>query len=90
MNALTRLEKLPDWPARMTAPVAAAYMGVSANTFTARFGKYGRKEGGNTLWLRAQLDLLNARQFELEVVGAAPAPIDDPYEQWKAGRSKGK
>lgn len=90
MNAMTRLEKLPDWPARMTAPVAAAYMGVSPNTFLARFGAYGRSEGGNKLWAKAQLDRLVAEQFDLEASAAGPAPIDDPYERWKAGRSKGK
>lgn len=90
MSALARLDQLPDWPARMTAPVAAAYMGVSANTFTARFGAYGRSEGGNKLWAKAQLDRLIAEQFELEIAMAVPASIDDPYEQWKAGRSKGK
>ena len=94
MNALTRLEKLPDWPARMTAPVAAAYMGVSPNTFTARFGAYGRSEGGNKFWAKAQLDRIVAEQFDLEVtnVGAVPvtAPVDSAYDQWKAGRLKGK
>jgi hypothetical protein len=65
VTALSRLETLPDWPARMTAPVAAAYMGVSEGTFLARFGAYGKKEGANKLWARAQLDLLIAKQFAL-------------------------
>lgn len=65
MNALTRLEKLPDWPARMTAPVAAAYMGVSEGTFLTRFGATGVKEGANKLWAKAQLDSFVAKQFSL-------------------------
>jgi hypothetical protein len=32
MSALARLEKLPDWPARMTSDVAAIYMGISEST----------------------------------------------------------
>lgn len=90
MTALARLEKLPDWPARMTAPVAAAYMGDSPNCFTEKYGNYGRKEGGKVYWSRAQLDRLIAAQFDLDVPGPVGGPIDDPYEQWKAGRSKGK
>lgn len=89
MNALTRLEKLPDWPARMTAPVAAAYMGVSPNTFIERYGELGRKEGANRFWARVQLDRLIEAQFGIENVSASAAPIDDPYERWKAGQSKG-
>lgn len=85
MSALDRLEKLPDWPARMTAPVAAAYMGCSTNTFTSRFGRFGRKEGGNTYWSRAQLDQLILRQFDLQQVAPAPSSA---YDSWKAGRQR--
>ncbi len=88
MGALERLDKLPDWPARMTAPVAAAYMGVSPNTFTARYGTYSRKEGANVFWSRAQLDRLIAEQFEIEMrpqLGAS-GPMDTGYDEWKAGR----
>ncbi|NWK95513.1 hypothetical protein DM806_07490 [Sphingobium lactosutens] len=56
MTPLDRLKYLPDWPARMTAPVAAAYMGVSPTTFLTRFRHFGIKEGGNLLWARLQLD----------------------------------
>lgn len=65
MNALARLEKLPDWPARMTAPVAAAYMGISEATFLARFGASGVKEGANKLWAKVQLDRHIAKQFSI-------------------------
>lgn len=79
MNALTRLEKLPDWPARMTAPVAAAYMGVSEGTFLARFGPMGIKEGANKLWAKVQLDLLIAKQFNLPQLPGLPAEEDDSW-----------
>lgn len=86
MTALDRLERLPDWPARMTAPIAAAYMGVSQSTFLVRFGAEGVKEGGNTFWARAQLDRIIANQFDLGIMAAAPAESD--YDRWKAGRGR--
>jgi hypothetical protein len=91
MSALDRIERLPDWPARMTAPVAAAYMGVSQSTFLTRFAAIGMKEGGNTLWAKLQLDTIVAQQFNLTPIvapSAAPAPVDE-YEAWKASRKKG-
>ncbi|WP_447724558.1 hypothetical protein [Sphingomonas koreensis] len=85
---MERLDKLPDWPARMTAPVAAAYMGVSPNTFTARYAEYSRKEGANVFWAKVQLDRLIAEQFEIELKPqlAGAGPIDTGYDEWKAGR----
>lgn len=83
MTALSRIEALPDWPARMTAPVAAAYMGISQNTFLTRFGAVGVKEGGNTLWARAQLDRIVAAQFGLSLPGVAVGS-GDAYADWKA------
>ncbi len=62
---LARLEKLPDWPARMTADVAAIYMGISKSTFMTRFGSTGVKEGANVLWARVQLDRIIAKQFAI-------------------------
>ena len=89
MTAVERLKELPDWPARMTAPVAALYMGVSQSTFLARYGKSGVKDGGNTFWARAQLDRIIAAQFDLGTLGVAqPAPPQDEYEAWKAGRRR--
>jgi predicted DNA-binding transcriptional regulator AlpA len=47
-------------PARMTAPHAAYYLGVSESKFYAgvNSGEYPLpvKDGGNTLWLRADID----------------------------------
>lgn len=60
-----RLSSMPDWPARMTADVACLYMGQSKGTFLSRFGNYGRNEGRNVYWSRAQLDRLIANQFNL-------------------------
>jgi hypothetical protein len=85
MNALNRLEKYPDWPARMTAPVAAAYMSVSETKFVADYGHLGKKDGGNKFWARVQLDRLVAEQFVISVASPVPAE-SDPYEMWKAGR----
>lgn len=87
MTALARLEKLPDWPARMTAPIAAAYMGVSQSTFLTRFGDTGKREGANTFWARAQLDRYVAAQFDLGVI-APTGPVDSEYDKWKAGRGR--
>lgn len=91
MGALEKIEKLPDWPARMTAPVAAAYLCVSQSTFLARFYSIGRKEGGNTFWARAQLDKIVAEQFDLAPndLVSPTAPPEDEYEAWKARRTKG-
>lgn len=82
MTALSVLQGLPDWPARMKAPVAAAYMGVSQTTFLERFGAVGVKDGGNTFWARAQLDRIIADQFGLRQPVAATG--NDPYLDWKA------
>lgn len=71
----------------MTAPVAAAYMGVSPNTFRTRFGAYSRREGANVLWARAQLDLLIAEQFGFNhAAPRATGAMDCAYDAWKAGR----
>ena len=57
------LERLPDWPARMTADVAAIYMGISKSTFLTRYADTGVREGSNVLWARVQLDGMIAKQF---------------------------
>lgn len=79
MTALARLEKLPDWPARMTAPIAAAYMGISHSTFLTRFGGSGVKEGANTLWARPQLDRIIAKQFRLPHLRHSGGEDDDSW-----------
>ena len=74
----------------MTAPVAAAYMGVSPNTFRTRFGAYSRREGANVLWARAQLDLLIAEQFGFDPAPHAPASytVEDEVAAWRAEQAK--
>lgn len=84
VGILDRLDRMPDWPARMTAPVAALYMGVSQSTFLARYQQYGRKEGANTFWSRDQLQQLVAEQFDLTPDVVSPA-VDNEYDKWKAG-----
>jgi hypothetical protein len=82
MSAVARLAQMPTWPARMNADVAALYMGVSKSTFLTRYSKHGRKEGANTLWAKAQLDVLIAKQFDLPQPAAPrwPAEQDDSWE----------
>ena len=75
---LARLERLPDWPARMTADVAAIYMGISKSTFATRFGAVGVKEGANVLWARVQLDRIIAKQFAI----AQPVANSDGDSSW--------
>jgi hypothetical protein len=87
MNAISRLQQMPDWPARMTAPIAALYMGgMGESTFLERYRSIAKKEGGNTYWAKEQLDRLVREQFDLAAPEQSGAGVDDPYEQWKAGR----
>ena len=79
------LEQMPDWPGRMTAPIAAAYMGVSHTTFLERFRAVGVKEGGSVLWARVQLDQFIADQFGTD---EAPAALLSDYDRWKAEEAK--
>lgn len=80
MTALDRIRHLPDWPARMTAPVAAAYMGISASTFLTRFKGHGVREGANLLWARAQLDRIIEEQFGLAVPRQTLASRDTSWD----------
>jgi hypothetical protein len=55
--------RIPDaWPRRMSAAVAAAYMGVSESLFTTRVAskRYPApiNDGGRVLWDKRALDLL--------------------------------
>jgi len=74
------LEQLPDWPARMPADLASAYMGVSKSTFLTRFRAHGVKEGSNTLWARTQLDGLIAKQFSIQQLRAGA--LKDRDDTW--------
>lgn len=53
--------KMPDWPRRMKADLAAAYLGISTSKFLdgVRTRRYpaGRPDGRNLLWDRKVLDL---------------------------------
>lgn len=75
------LQRLPDWPARMTADIAAVYMSVSENTFRTRFGELGVREGSNVFWARAQLDRLIAKQFSIKQP-RAQARSEDGDSSW--------
>lgn len=80
---LARLERLPDWPARMTAEIAAAYMGVSKTTFLTRFGAMGVKEGTNTLWAKVQLDGIIAKQFSIKQPRAGAQDRDTSWDDFR-------
>jgi len=80
---LARLEKLPDWPARMTAEIAAAYMGISKTTFLARYGASGVKEGTNTLWAKIQLDAMIAKQFSIKQPRAGAQDRDTSWDDFR-------
>ncbi|MFD1951902.1 hypothetical protein ACFSGX_14100 [Sphingomonas arantia] len=84
MTALARLQAMPDWPARMTAEVAAMYMGVSISTFRTRYGNRGVKDGSNVLWARRQLDAIIDAQFGLgppsHVHASDAGPRDDTWD----------
>ena len=60
---------LPNWPARLSEDLAAAYCGVSKTTFRAKWqGKaYPQpvREGGRLFWSRVQLDRFVSAQFGL-------------------------
>ncbi|WP_022687198.1 hypothetical protein [Sphingomonas phyllosphaerae] len=82
MSALDRIKQLPDWPARMTAPVAAAYMGISASTFLTRFRAQGVREGANLLWARVQLDRIIEEQFGLAAARQTSACRDTSWNDF--------
>lgn len=77
---LARLEKLPDWPARMTAEIAAAYMGIGMSTFLARYRDSGVQEGHNVLWARIQLDSMIAKQFSMPQPAGRAANEDSTWD----------
>ncbi|WP_242095452.1 hypothetical protein [Sphingomonas sp. CROZ-RG-20F-R02-07] len=77
---LAHLERLPDWPARMTAEIAAAYMGISKTTFLTRYTESGVREGSNVLWARIQLDAMIAKQFSIAQPAKAAANEDDSWD----------
>jgi hypothetical protein len=60
IGPLLNLHKLPDWPRRMKAPKAAAYVDESESKFAAgvKSGKWpkGIRDGGNVYWYREDLD----------------------------------
>lgn len=80
---LAHLERLPAWPARMTADVAAVYMGVSKTTFLTRFGATGVKEGNNTFWAKVQLDGMIAKQFSIKQPRAGAQDRDTSWDDFR-------
>ncbi|WP_294393403.1 hypothetical protein [uncultured Sphingomonas sp.] len=59
--------QLPNWPARLSEDLSAAYLGVSKTTFREGWqdGRYPKpaKEGRRVLWSRVQLDRFVEAQF---------------------------
>ncbi len=60
---------LPNWPARLSEDMAAAYLGVSKTTFRERWKgrQYPQpvRDGSRVLWSRLQLDRFVEAQFGL-------------------------
>lgn len=80
---LAKLARMPTWPARMTADVAALYMGMSKGSFLTRYRKHGREEGANVYWSRRQLDGLVDAQFGLAPPSRAGAvPGGGEIDTW--------
>ncbi|WP_298091592.1 hypothetical protein [uncultured Sphingomonas sp.] len=77
------LQRLPDWPARMTADIAAVYMSVSKSTFLTRFGEVGVREGSNVFWARAQLDRIIAKQFSIKQPRAQARDEDSTWDDFR-------
>lgn len=76
-----RLAAMPDWPARMTAEVAALFMCVSESTFLTRYGEQGcYTEGRNRFWPRAWLEQQIALQAGLPHALAAAGERDDSWD----------
>jgi len=71
MSAVERLVKMPTWPCRMTADVAAMFMGMSTGSFRTRYGHLGMNEGGNVYWSTRQLQELVDAQFGLPPLSRA-------------------
>ncbi|MQA67533.1 MAG: hypothetical protein GEU76_16795 [Alphaproteobacteria bacterium] len=69
--------RMPYWPRRMQAPLAAAYLGVSLPTFLRKVkaGAYpqGIKDGENRLWYIEDLDDA-ADRIKTGSEAAAPPP----------------
>jgi predicted DNA-binding transcriptional regulator AlpA len=72
---------LPNWPARLSEDLAAAYCGVSKTTFRAKWQarRYPQpvKEGGRLFWSRVQLDQFVEVQFGLAENDMADASWSD-------------
>ncbi|WP_112383586.1 hypothetical protein [Sphingomonas carotinifaciens] len=77
------LQRLPDWPARMTADIAAVYMSVSKSTFLTRFGDLGVREGSNVFWARPQLDRIIAKQFSIKQPHAQARDEDNTWDDFR-------
>lgn len=81
-GAIGRLMKCPAWPYRMTAEVAAMFMGMSAGSFRKRYGHLGVPEEGNVYWSTRQLQELVDEQFGLPPISGpfAPEPRDTSWD----------
>lgn len=71
---------LPDWPARMSEKLAAAYLDISPSAFRDRVRSHNypqpRRDGGRVYWARMQLDQFVASQF-----GLAQHPENDTGDE---------
>ena len=62
--------RLPHWPARMDVRLASAYLGISRTKLLRQVDAGEKpapvKDGGNTLWLKTDLDAWLTEQHGLD------------------------
>jgi predicted DNA-binding transcriptional regulator AlpA len=75
-----RISNMPNWPARMDAPMAAAYLGIGTTRFDegVKAKRYPApvQEGRRKLWAKAQLDRFVESQFG---IATASGEVDDTW-----------
>jgi predicted DNA-binding transcriptional regulator AlpA len=88
--SLESLAHLPDWPAMLSAEQAAAYVGLSRETFLKAveaedYPKPVRSHGKRVLWWRPGLDRAAAvLAGERIAANDRPGPIDQAeFDEWR-------
>ena len=95
--SLTALQRMPYWPRYLSRDQAAAYVGVSVNTFEQEVeqekwppGKPRGPKGGRITWDRKLIDLYADRDSGIDAAGdgATPSPPDPWLERWSRGERR--
>ena len=79
------LADLPDWPAVMRAPQAAAYLQVSEETFRKHVRPKVRevKIAGAVGWARVELDRYILAEMECPVIAPPMDPVEGARSEWE-------